>query len=188
MNPWGLLIGTVLGHGGGVLSLARSFFQDFKSNIHAVSISKIDLLVRYYKDLPLYRLPSQFILVFSTKIPIFYFAIQYGSEPTGQLGLALVMVAIPMNLIGTNTGKAYYAEIARIGPNRKSEILALTKSITKKLSLLSLLPTLVLVLFAPFLFQLRSEEHTSELQSRGHLVCRLLLEKKKLEDDNQSHL
>src|SRR5207253_8480683 len=28
-------------------------------------------------------------------------------------------------------------------------------------------------------FNLRSEEHTSELQSRGHLVCRLLLEKKK---------
>src|SRR5437660_9207089 len=27
--------------------------------------------------------------------------------------------------------------------------------------------------------RLRSEEHTSELQSRGHLVCRLLLEKKK---------
>src|SRR5690625_5406022 len=27
---------------------------------------------------------------------------------------------------------------------------------------------------------IRSEEHTSELQSRGHLVCRLLLEKKKL--------
>src|SRR5437660_5007789 len=26
----------------------------------------------------------------------------------------------------------------------------------------------------------RSEEHTSELQSRGHLVCRFLLEKKKL--------
>src|SRR5690625_5280110 len=29
-----------------------------------------------------------------------------------------------------------------------------------------------------FLSELRSEEHTSELQSRGHLVCRLLLEKK----------
>src|SRR5690625_3441619 len=26
----------------------------------------------------------------------------------------------------------------------------------------------------------RSEEHTSELQSRGHLVCRLLLEKKRI--------
>src|SRR2546429_5221338 len=29
-------------------------------------------------------------------------------------------------------------------------------------------------------FDVRSEEHTSELQSRLHLVCRLLLEKKKL--------
>src|SRR5690625_5432985 len=28
--------------------------------------------------------------------------------------------------------------------------------------------------------EFRSEEHTSELQSRGHLVCRLLLEKKKM--------
>src|SRR2546422_2200475 len=32
---------------------------------------------------------------------------------------------------------------------------------------------------------LRSEEHTSELQSRLHLVCRLLLEKKK--NYNQNH-
>src|SRR5436305_12010285 len=31
----------------------------------------------------------------------------------------------------------------------------------------------------------RSEEHTSELQSRPHLVCRLLLEKKKKNTQNQ---
>src|SRR3712207_6858319 len=31
----------------------------------------------------------------------------------------------------------------------------------------------------PALLQVRSEEHTSELQSRQYLVCRLLLEKKK---------
>src|SRR5262245_65179327 len=30
-----------------------------------------------------------------------------------------------------------------------------------------------------FLYRVRSEEHTSELQSLRHLVCRLLLEKKK---------
>src|SRR5439155_26054534 len=36
----------------------------------------------------------------------------------------------------------------------------------------------------------RSEEHTSELQSRGHLVCRLLLEKKKMQltKGKQRHL
>src|SRR5439155_23129412 len=33
----------------------------------------------------------------------------------------------------------------------------------------------------------RSEEHTSELQSRGHLVCRLLLEKKNHKIDSESN-
>src|SRR5687768_18001824 len=34
----------------------------------------------------------------------------------------------------------------------------------------------------------RSEEHTSELQSRLHLVCRLLLEKKKKKKQPTNHL
>src|SRR5437660_2645871 len=38
----------------------------------------------------------------------------------------------------------------------------------------------ILPIVCPFAHdKIRSEEHTSELQSRGHLVCRLLLEKKK---------
>src|SRR5687768_18372013 len=41
----------------------------------------------------------------------------------------------------------------------------------------------------PFLSPSRSEEHTSELQSRLHLVCRLLLEKKKqIEQEQQPQL
>src|SRR3712207_7836123 len=36
-------------------------------------------------------------------------------------------------------------------------------------------------------FALRSEEHTSELQSRQYLVCRLLLEKKKNETPYTPH-
>src|SRR5690625_5416526 len=44
--------------------------------------------------------------------------------------------------------------------------------VTSLFSTLTLAPRLII-------FDQRSEEHTSELQSRGHLVCRLLLEKKK---------
>src|SRR3712207_8042779 len=40
------------------------------------------------------------------------------------------------------------------------------------------------VLWTMFFFR-RSEEHTSELQSRQYLVCRLLLEKKKIDQNNQ---
>src|SRR5690606_40094054 len=36
--------------------------------------------------------------------------------------------------------------------------------------------------------KIRSEEHTSELQSRENLVCRLLLEKKKTSTETESQL
>src|SRR3712207_7038830 len=36
-------------------------------------------------------------------------------------------------------------------------------------------------------FTSRSEEHTSELQSRQYLVCRLLLEKKKKPNNSRTH-
>src|SRR5215208_7950414 len=37
-------------------------------------------------------------------------------------------------------------------------------------------------------FRPRSEEHTSELQSRGHLVCCLLLEKKKKKTNEETEV
>src|SRR3990170_208080 len=39
-----------------------------------------------------------------------------------------------------------------------------------------------------FILHPRSEEHTSELQSPDHLVCRLLLEKKRFPEDRQDRL
>src|SRR5258708_29648315 len=44
------------------------------------------------------------------------------------------------------------------------------------------------LLFVAFLIRYRSEEHTSELQSPDHLVCRLLLEKKKKTNKQDSIL
>src|SRR3989442_2753068 len=46
----------------------------------------------------------------------------------------------------------------------------------------------VYILILPAFGIVRSEEHTSELQSRPHLVCRLLLEKKKSLGDASSSL
>src|SRR6476620_2281404 len=40
----------------------------------------------------------------------------------------------------------------------------------------------------PWPFSVRSEEHTSELQSRQYLVCRLLLEKKNKNDNRLLYL
>lgn len=151
-KPLGLLIGDVGQRGGGVLSLVKAFFTKLKDNIIYVRFNRVKFLMRYYVDLPIYRLPSQFLLKLSSKIPVLYFAFQFGQEATGQLGLSLSMVGLPMTLLGSSTGKAYYAEIAKVGHKRKEDILSITKNVTKRLSLLGLVPTVILVITAPFLF------------------------------------
>src|SRR5690625_4976744 len=71
-------------------------------------------------------------------------------------------------LIGAGTAICGGSAIAAVAPIVKP----------KKQELALALTTIFLFnLVAVFLFPFRSEEHTSELQSRGHLVCRLLLEK-----------
>src|SRR5258707_11049862 len=50
-----------------------------------------------------------------------------------------------------------------------------------------LLPPDPYFLFNYHINNLRSEEHTSELQSRQYLVCRLLLEKKKKHNNSVNH-
>src|SRR5690625_6097195 len=52
-------------------------------------------------------------------------------------------------------------------------------AIKSKTSRQTVIETLKILEEAQIIARKRSEEHTSELQSRGHLVCRLLLEKKK---------
>src|SRR5690554_7570345 len=61
-------------------------------------------------------------------------------------------------------------------------IMVTIKDFNSRLKILFLEEGLYLVKFT---FKIRSEEHTSELQSRPHLVCRLLLEKKKKKKKTQ---
>jgi O-antigen/teichoic acid export membrane protein len=153
-KPLGLLIGDVSQRGGGVVSLVKAFFKKLRDNLKYVRYNRVKFLLRYYVDLPIYRLPSQFLFKLSSQIPILFFAFQFGREPTGHLGLSLSMIALPMSLLGTTTGKAYYAEIAKIGEKKKEEILSITKKVTKRLFVLSILPTFILIFAAPLLFQI----------------------------------
>src|SRR5690625_5661367 len=88
----------------------------------------------------------------------------------------LPVIGVPLPFISSG-GSALLASMAALGvllsfarrePGAQEAITARVGAVRRTIS----------VLPAP---RDRSEEHTSELQSRGHLVCRLLLEKKKKE-------
>lgn len=152
LKPLGLLVGHLASQAGGILSLITSFQHKLKANINNVSKRRILFLLKHYSVFPKFRLLSQFLLVFSTQAPLVFCAKLFGTETTGQLGLALVALALPISLFSQTAGQAFYAEIAKIGRRNPHEIYKITKDITKKLFLISIPPFLVLLFGGPFLF------------------------------------
>lgn len=133
LKPFGLLIGHLLVQGGGSITFFVRFLHDFKCNLGSVRKTRLGFLAAHYRGFPAFRLPSQFFLAFSTQAPAMFSAALYGASTTGQLGLALMALAIPTNLIGQAAGQAFYGEIARLKKGSEVRIQQLAHAVQKRL-------------------------------------------------------
>lgn len=154
LKPAGLLIGHIVTQSAGILSLGKILLSKLKLHQTKITKKRINFLLKRYREYPKYRLPSQFLLVFSMHAPLLFSAWLFGAEVTGQLGLALMALALPIALFGNTTGQAYYAEIAKLGRKQPEKIYQITKTVTLKLFLVSIPPFLILLFLGPWLFEL----------------------------------
>src|SRR5690625_1657376 len=111
---------------------------------------------------------------FSFMVPILagYIAYSIADRPGLAPGIIGGFIAVNGNFYGTEADAGFIGGIIA-GFLAGYVVLAL-----RKIKVPAAVQTIMPIIFIP-IFLRRSEEHTSELQSRGHLVCRLLLEKKK---------
>src|SRR5690554_58835 len=152
LKPLGLVIGQLIAQSGGVGSLFKNAYQDFKKLYPSLSNKKQKLVAKYYQDFPWFRLPSQFLMALSTQAPILMMSALYDKESTGQLGLAVMALSLPVSLIGMSMSKAYYAEIASIGKTDPEKIWQVTVNVQKKLFIVGLPAAVFLLFFAKPLF------------------------------------
>ncbi|MBN8442861.1 MAG: oligosaccharide flippase family protein [Thauera sp.] len=151
-TPIGLILGQLMQQGGGVVSLARQFALDVARKPRRVDLRRLVLVASRYRGFPALRLPSQFLLVAATQLPLLLAAAMFGTATAGQFSLAFSALAIPVTLVSQTVGSAYYAEIASLGPHRRAEIRALTFGIMKKLALIGVAPVAFLALLGPWFF------------------------------------
>ena len=85
-------------------------------------------------------------------LPVIMITSIYGTKVVGLYGLAHGMVNMPMGLIGKSVSQVYYAEIAKYGKDDTDRIYKLSISIIKKMTLIALVPTSVLIIGGPWLF------------------------------------
>lgn len=175
LKPLGLLLGQLIMQAGGIISLIKHSYISIILNLRYLTKKRLKLVMTQYIQFPKYRLPSQFLMVLSIRTPILFSPILFSINTTGQLGLALTMIALPMTLIGQTTGDAYYAEIARLGKDKRKEIYYITINIVKKLFIISFIPFLILLLFGPWLFSLFFGEQWLEAGVYARLLSVSLL-------------
>ncbi len=154
LKPFGLLLGQIAAQSGGISTLGRKFWSEFKANLRFVNSRRLKLVAGRYRGFPIYRLPSQFLLVFSMQAPLLFTAAFYGPEATGQLGLALMALALPINLLGQSMSRAYYAEIAKIGRRQPEKVLVLAQKVSQRLLILSIVPVVALFFWGSHVFMI----------------------------------
>ena len=152
IKPLGLLLGNLFSEAGGISTLLRSYWADFKKSLASYSPVKVRYGAKRYRNFPIYRVPSQIMLASASNIPVFYYAWQFSGAVVGQIGWARTMLSIPVTFLCTAVGKAFFAEIAEMGKGRSAEIYRLTVSIMKKLFFLSLIPFAIVIIFGPWIF------------------------------------
>src|SRR3989442_9817704 len=89
----------------------------------------------------------------------------------------LALAAVVATIVDMVYGFAVYGTALTSDFGRYPDVFRPMDAITAKIPFM-IVGTLVAMFAVAYIYAKRSEEHTSELQSRPHLVCRLLLEKK----------
>jgi O-antigen/teichoic acid export membrane protein len=140
--PLGLLVGQVVAQTGGIGRLITGFGADLRAQWHHLRASRIRKAAWRHRGFPIWRVPSQFLMVFAQKFILIFFALTFGSATTGQLSVSLLSLTIASNLIAASVSKSFYGEIARITSN--TDILRLMKEIVLVLAVISAPLSLVL--------------------------------------------
>lgn len=175
LKPLGLVIGQLVAQSGGVGGLFKNAYHDFKKLYPRLSTKKQKFVAKYYQGFPWFRLPSQFLMVLSVQAPILMMSALYDKESTGQLGLAIMALSLPISLIGGAMSKAYYAEIASLGKYNIKKIKELTFFIQKKLFVVGIPFALLVYLFSEMLFKLVFGEDWAEAGKFASLLAPFIL-------------
>lgn len=153
IKPLGLMVGQLASYGGGISSLLLQFGRELYSGLAKTRWSRVKAVAYYYRAYPTYRILSQTLLVFSMQAPLILTAAYFDAAVTGQLSLALMALALPVNLLGDSMSKAYYAEISEIGKRQPEKLRQMTYRVIRRLVALSIVPALVIIFCGELIFE-----------------------------------
>lgn len=145
----GLILSVFIGQGVAVLSLNKlANFQLYKEEN---KILKIIALLKKYKKIPVFMIPSGLVNMLSANMPTVILTSTLGLSFVGFYNLIQRVLAAPSAFIGNAFGEVFRQQAADDLKNNRNCRPLLIKTVFR-LSVISLIPFLILGLYAPVIF------------------------------------
>jgi lipopolysaccharide exporter len=110
-------------------------------------------LAKEYKKVPLLNTTISLLNMISNQLPVFFLGLYYGPEVAGFYCLANRAIKTPASLISLSFGQVFYQRAAEIHNQAPEQLYFFVKKVYLTLFKMTLIPFLLLVLFAPMLFK-----------------------------------
>jgi O-antigen/teichoic acid export membrane protein len=149
----GLLIGQVVGQAAGIGTLATAAYKENLQSFRAVTWSGVKHASLRYKGFPLYMTPASLVNQGGLAVPVLLIAAFYGHEVAGFFDLTNRVLAIPITLIGQSVTQVFLGEAATLVKNDLEKLHHLSKTITRKMLLIAVLPVLLLMAGGGYIFR-----------------------------------
>jgi O-antigen/teichoic acid export membrane protein len=128
----GLIAANVI-HKAGLIPILFSssrvsfFFKilSFKNTKNLFQLAKTKI------DIPKFMLPSELMLVISNRAPVLIIVSLYDKSVAGHYGMAIMLVALPLRMVGNSINKVFYAKLKHYDSKDFSDLLRLKKFMKK---------------------------------------------------------
>ena len=148
----GLLLGNIVAASAGIVSLVAFVVREDRNLFNTTNCRAMVRMAARYRRFPQISSVSGIMNATSLHLPMLMLAAFYGQIVTGQFALVLVVATYPTGFLGQAVGQVYLGEGASAVRNSPSTLYHLFLPVTKRMSVIAIVPMLVLVTLGPSLF------------------------------------
>ena len=117
-----------------------------------LSFKKMKSVAFEFKDVFIFNSLNSLLNTFSNQLPVILFFIYFDKTIAGLYGMALRIIATPMNLISNSVSEVFYSEASRKVHEHGEGLRTLYNKMLKQLFLIGILPFAILFVFSPAIF------------------------------------
>ena len=150
----GLIVGDIFSKVVGSVSLLFSGFHRNIGELYSTfSWRRIGAVIREYREYPLYVLPTAYLNVLASQLPIFFLTTSFSTATVGLYAFSNTLLELPINVIGNAISPVSLQKATETHQREPEKLAGLCLSLYYKLFYLGVVPFGIISVFGDWIFR-----------------------------------